>query len=173
MLTKLQEIINYKKEELLFKKDKTTEQELEFQIDKQEKPRAFIKTLDKPNQLNLIAEIKKASPSKGLIRNDFNPTELAENYKNGTASCLSVLTDEKYFQGHDKYIKMVKDKVNLPVLRKDFIIDPWQIKESRALGADCILLIMAALTIDEAKLLENEAYNYDMDVLVETNTSIS
>ena len=79
MLTKLQEIINYKKEELLFKKDKTTEQELEFQIDKQEKPRAFIKTLDKPNQLNLIAEIKKASPSKGLIRNDFNPTELAEN----------------------------------------------------------------------------------------------
>ena len=148
MLTKLQEIINYKKEELLFKKDKTTEQELEFQIDKQEKPRAFIKTLDKPNQLNLIAEIKKASPSKGLIRNDFNPTELAENYKTGTASCLSVLTDEKYFQGHDKYIKMVKDKVNLPVLRKDFIIDPWQIKESRALGADCILLIMAALTID-------------------------
>jgi indole-3-glycerol phosphate synthase len=170
MLTKLQEIINYKKEELLFKKDKTTEQELEFQIDKQEKPRAFIKTLDKPNQLNLIAEIKKASPSKGLIRNDFNPIELAENYKNGTASCLSVLTDEKYFQGHDKYIKMVKDKVNLPVLRKDFIIDPWQIKESRALGADCILLIMAALTIDEAKLLENEAYNYDMDVLVETHT---
>ena len=159
MLTKLQEIINYKKEELLFKKDKTTEQDLEFQIDKQEKPRAFIKTLDKPNQLNLIAEIKKASPSKGLIRNDFNPTELAENYKNGTASCLSVLTDKKYFQGHDKYIKMVKDKVNLPVLRKDFIIDPWQIKESRALGADCILLIMAALTIDDAKLLENEAYN--------------
>ena len=157
MLTKLQEIINYKKEELLFKKDKTTEQVLEFQIDKQEKPRAFIKTLDKPNQLNLIAEIKKASPSKGLIRNDFNPIQLAENYKNGTASCLSVLTDEKYFQGHDKYIKMVKDKVNLPVLRKDFIIDPWQIKESRALGADCILLIMAALTIDEAKLLENEA----------------
>ena len=154
MLTKLQEIINYKKEELLFKKDKTTEQELEFQIDKQEKPRAFIKTLDKPNQLNLIAEIKKASPSKGLIRNDFNPTELAKNYKNGTASCLSVLTDEKYFQGNNKYINIIKKEVDLPILRKDFIVDPWQIKESRSLGADCILLIMAALTLNEAIILE-------------------
>jgi indole-3-glycerol phosphate synthase len=170
MLTKLQEIINYKKEEFLFKKSKTTDQELYSLIDRQEKPREFIKKLNNPTQLNLIAEIKKASPSKGLIRNDFNPIDLAECYKNGNASCLSVLTDEKYFQGHNKYIKMIKDKVNLPVLRKDFIIDPWQIKESRALGADCILLIMASLSLDEAKLLENEAHNYDMDVLIETHT---
>ena len=170
MLTKLQEIINYKKEEFLFKKEKTTDQEINSQIDRQEKPREFIKKLNNPNQLNLIAEIKKASPSKGLIRNNFNPIDLAECYKNGNASCLSVLTDEKYFQGHNKYIKMIKDKVNLPILRKDFIIDPWQIRESRALGADCILLIMAALSLDEAKLLENEAHNYDMDVLVETHT---
>ena len=118
----------------------------------------------------MIAEIKKASPSMGLIRSDFNPIDLAECYENGNASCLSVLTDEKYFQGHNKYIKMIKDKVNLPILRKDFIIDPWQIRESRALGADCILLIMAALSLNEAKLLENEAHNYDMDVLVETHT---
>ena len=170
MLTKLQEIINYKKEEFLFKKSKTTDQELYSQIDRQEKPREFIKKLNNPNQLNLIAEIKKASPSKGLIRSDFNPIDLAECYKNGNAACLSVLTDEKYFQGDNKYIKMIKDKVNLPVLRKDFIIDPWQIKESRALGADCILLIMASLSLDEAKLLENEAHNYDMDVLIETHT---
>ena len=170
MLTKLQEIINYKKEEFLFKKSKTTDQELYSQIDGQEKPREFIKKLNNPNQLNLIAEIKKASPSKGLIRSDFNPIDLAKCYENGNASCLSVLTDEKYFQGHNKYIKMIKEKVNLPILRKDFIIDPWQIKESRALGADCILLIMAALNLDEAKLLENEAHNYNMDVLVETHT---
>ena len=170
MLTTLQEIINYKKEEFLFRKGKITDQEINFQIDKQEKPREFIKKLNNPEQLNLIAEIKKASPSKGLIRSDFNPIELAECYENGNASCLSVLTDEKYFQGNNKYIKMIKDKVNLPILRKDFIIDPWQIRESRALGADCILLIMAALSLDEAKLLENEAHNYDMDVLVETHT---
>ena len=170
MLTKLQEIINYKKEEFLFKKSKITDKELNSQIYRQEKPREFIKKLNKPNQLNLIAEIKKASPSKGLIRKNFDPIDLARCYKNGNASCLSVLTDEKYFQGHDKYIKMIKDEVSLPILRKDFIVDPWQIKESRALGADCILLIMAALSLDEAKLLENEAHNYNMEVLVETHT---
>ena len=170
MLTKLQEIIHYKKEEFLFKKSKTTDRELNSQIDRQEKPREFIKNLNKPNKFNLIAEIKKASPSKGLIRSDFDPIDHAECYKNGGASCLSVLTDEKYFQGHNKYIKMIKDKVSLPVLRKDFIVDPWQVKESRALGADCILLIMAALSLDEAKLLENEAHSYNMEVLVETHT---
>ena len=166
MLTKLQEIINYKKEEFLFSKGKITDQEINSQIDRQEKPREFIKKLNNPEQLNLIAEIKKASPSMGLIRSDFNPIDLAECYENGNASCLSVLTDEKYFQGHNKYIKMIKDKVNLPILRKDFIIDPWQIRESRALGADCILLIMAALSLNEPKLLENDAHTYDMDVLV-------
>jgi indole-3-glycerol phosphate synthase len=170
MSTKLQEIINYKKEEFLFRKGKITDQEINSQIDRQEKPKEFIEKLNNPEQLNLIAEIKKASPSMGLIRSDFDPIDLAECYENGNASCLSVLTDEKYFQGHNKYIKMIKDKVNLPILRKDFIIDPWQIRESRALGADCILLIMAALSLNEAKLLENEAHNYDMDVLVETHT---
>ena len=84
------------------------------------------------NKLNLIAEIKKASPSKGLIRKDFDPVDLAICYNNGNASCLSVLTDEKYFQGHNSYINLIKSRVKLPILRKDFIIDPWQIKESRS-----------------------------------------
>jgi indole-3-glycerol phosphate synthase len=91
-------------------------------------------------------------------------------YENGNASCLSVLTDEKYFQGHNSYISQIKSNVKLPILRKDFMVDPWQIKESRSLGADCILLIMAALSLDEALLLENEAMDYGMDVLAETHT---
>ena len=170
MLTKLQEIINYKKEEVSYRKNQVTDFELNSMIDEQEKPRQFIQSLDKSDKMNLIAEIKKASPSKGLIRNDFDPVYLAKCYKNGNASCLSVLTDEKYFQGNNKYINMIKNKVDLPILRKDFIVDTWQVKESRSLGADCILLIMAALTIDQAALLEKEAIDFGMDVLVETHT---
>ena len=165
MTTKLNEIIKYKKEEFSFRKSQTNEFILNSSIDKQEKPRGFIKNLNDLNKLNLIAEIKKASPSKGLIRKDFDPVDLAICYNNGNASCLSVLTDEKYFQGHNSYINLIKNRVKLPILRKDFIIDPWQIKESRSLGADCILLIMAALSLDEAILLEKEAMDYGMDVL--------
>ena len=127
MSTKLEEIINYKKEEISFRKNQVTDFDLNSMIEKQEKPRKFILSLDDPDKMNLIAEIKKASPSKGLIRNDFDPVFLAESYKNGDASCLSVLTDEKYFQGNNKYINMIKNKVDLPILRKDFIVDPWQI----------------------------------------------
>ena len=170
MTTKLNEIIKYKKEEFSFRKSQTNEFILNSSIDKQEKPRGFIKNLNDLNKLNLIAEIKKASPSKGLIRKDFDPVDLAICYNNGNASCLSVLTDEKYFQGHNSYINLIKNRVKLPILRKDFIIDPWQIKESRSLGADCILLIMAALSLDEAILLEKEAMDYGMDVLAETHT---
>ena len=172
MTTKLQEIINYKKEEYLFEKSKTNKFELNSRIDLQKKPRKFINTLIKNNQkqYGLIAEIKKASPSKGLIRNDFDPVYLAERYQEGKASCLSVLTDVKYFQGNNSFIGLIKEKVDLPILRKDFIIDPWQVRESRALGADCVLLIMAALTLDEALILEKEAHDLEMDVLVETHT---
>ncbi len=170
MTTKLQEIINYKKEEFSYRKSLISENELNLLIDKQDKPRGFIKNLNNIEKINLIAEIKKASPSKGLIRENFDPVNLALCYENGNASCLSVLTDEKYFQGHNSYINQIKNKVKLPVLRKDFIIDPWQIKESRSLGADCILLIMAALSLDEAVLLEEEALDFGMDVLVETHT---
>ena len=172
MVTKLQEIINFKKEEFLFEKSKITDSDINKKIDLQQKPRKFIDSLinNKLNQFGLIAEIKKASPSKGIIRTDFDPVNLAECYMKGNASCLSVLTDAKYFQGHNSYINLIKEKVSLPILRKDFIIDPWQIGESRSLGADCILLIMAALTLNEAILLEKEANDLGMDVLVETHT---
>ena len=170
MITKLQEIIDYKKEEFTFRRNQTNNFELQSKIDQQKKPRKFLERLNKANKFNLIAEVKKASPSKGLIRKDFDPLELAKCYQNGGASCLSVLTDEKYFQGNNKYIDVIKKEVDLPILRKDFIVDPWQIKESRSLGADCILLIMAALNIEDAILLEKEAMDLGMDVLIETHT---
>lgn len=136
------------------------------------KPRDFvgaIRTKIAANQPAVIAEIKKASPSKGVMREDFRPAEIAATYAAHGAACLSVLTDELYFQGSPEYLKQARAACDIPVLRKDFMIDPYQVYEARAMGADCILLIAAALSLPRMRELETIAQDLGMAVLVEVH----
>lgn len=138
----------------------------------QESPRGFCAAIQSNKDKRipaLIAEVKKASPSKGIIRTDFDPQRIAKIYEASGATCISVLTDQPYFKGKDEDLEAVRDVVNLPLLRKDFMLTPYQITESRALGADCILIIMAAVDDQSAKELTARAQDLGMDILYEVH----
>jgi len=165
----LKEIINKKKERLVLAKQAIPEEELKSRLTGLPSVRPFIGAINKPRVISLIAEIKKASPSKGVIRENFNHIEIAQTYQDVGVQALSVLTEEDYFQGNINYINEVKAAVNLPVLRKDFIFESYQVYESRFYGADAILLIADMLSKDKIIELTGLAKSLGMDYLVEVH----
>ena len=168
-MTILDRIRDYKLEEVAARRAERPQSAIELAARSAPPVRPFSRRLIKAARegYGLIAEIKKASPSRGLIRDDFNPAALAAAYGEGGATCLSVLTDGPSFQGDDAYLAAAREEVDLPVLRKEFLFDPWQVAESRALGADCVLIILAAVDDVLAAELEGAARDWGMDVLVE------
>ena len=167
----LVKIIADKKVEVRERQSQRSLEQLKEQVVSLPKCRNFYKAVTKPNRrgINVIAEVKKASPSAGIIREDFDAVAIAQTYKKCGADAISVLTDEKYFQGRLEYIKQISEAVDLPILRKDFIIDPWQVYESRAAGADAILLIAEALKPGELMDLMITAAELTLTVLLEVH----
>jgi indole-3-glycerol phosphate synthase len=178
----LHRILDRKAEEVAERKRKRSLDDLAARVADLEATRGFVAAIDAKLHDGIpavIAEIKKASPSKGLIRADFNPAEIARSYERGGAACLSVLTDADFFQGHEDYVREAREACSLPILRKDFIVDEYQVYEARVIGADCILLIVAAFAskeggdviYDDKALLELSmlAAELDLDVLVEVH----
>ena len=170
--TVLRKIISRKWEEIAARKHHSSLADLKIRAAEQAPARGFVKAIETKiaqGKAAVIAEIKKASPSKGVIREHFVPDEIARSYEKGGAACLSVLTDIDFFQGSDTYLQQARAAVNLPVIRKDFLVDEYHIYEARALGADCILLIVAALETEKLKELNALANSIGLDVLVEVH----
>ncbi len=169
----LTEIVAKKREEVADRERSVPLEQLKETIEQnRDKTRGFVGALKNRvagNEAAIIAEIKKASPSKGVIREDFQPVEIAKSYEQSGAACLSVLTDEHFFQGADSYLKEARAATSLPVLRKDFTIGTYQVFEARAIGADCILLIVSVLDIEELHALHELAQSLDLDVLIEVH----
>lgn len=165
----LKKIAAYKVDEVAALKSKTTIEALREAAAAMPHPRGFEKAIKAATGPALICEVKKASPSKGVIREDFDPVEIAKAYKAGGATCLSVLTDGPGFQGSNEIFAQVRAATSLPLLRKDFLLDPIQVAESAAMGADCILIIMGMIDDETAKALYDEAISLGLDALIETH----
>lgn len=171
----LKKILARKREEIAERSAVTSIEELKTQAKTASAVRGFVNAIKRKlsdGEAAVIAEVKKASPSKGLLRENFVPSDIAKSYEEGGAACLSVLTDKDFFQGAEEYLKQARAACALPVIRKDFIIDSYQVYEARAMGADCILLIVAALDDEALQSLYQLAIELGMDVLVEVHDAI-